>query len=65
MADVISIADRFARPTTRRSEELPREGRILMFTGVRYERLVRSETPDRTSGDKSPPRRTGTKAKKG
>lgn len=44
MAIVVALADRLSQ-TPRRPVKAPVEARILLFTGVRYERLV--ETPKR------------------
>ena len=55
MAEVISLEQRLARQPKRASE--PCEARILLFTGVRYERW--------TSADDHPQKRsTGGKRKK-
>jgi hypothetical protein len=41
MAIIVALADRQPR-TPRRPDKEPREGKILWFTGVRYERLAES-----------------------
>ncbi|MDM9620074.1 MULTISPECIES: hypothetical protein [unclassified Rhizobium] len=47
MAIVVALADRLSR-TQSRKDRKPVEAQILLFTGVRYERL--SEGPKRTTG---------------
>jgi hypothetical protein len=50
MGDV--IAWRARHNSAHRSEERHAEsGRILLFTGIRYERLVEPEAPNDTPGD--------------
>ena len=64
MADVINFEDRLAR-APRRLAENPREGKILIFTGVRYERWTAGgDDQTQSAGQKRPVRRAGGKAKK-
>lgn len=55
MAEVISLQERLAKQPKRPSE--PCEARILLFTGVRYERWT-------TAGDHPQKRSSGGKRKK-
>jgi len=49
MAIVVALADRLSQ-TRRRKGRKPVEAQILLFTGVRYERLT--ESSKRASGDR-------------
>lgn len=62
MADVVRLEELISRSPRRRASE-PCEAKILLFTGVRYERWS-EDRDDRHDRHKSPVRRTGGKGKK-
>jgi hypothetical protein len=48
MGDIVCLPERIARPAKRTAAELPASGaQILLFTGIRYERMTEAQAqPD-------------------
>lgn len=60
MAEIVLLAERRGREPVPSREQVPREAKILFFTGVRYERLDNNTPADKSSVvKKGRPRRAG------